>query len=73
MDNKEDVLAINRISECGLLIDQFLELYDRLRKRKFSKKEAIETSKDVINSFLLYKAGLVLEEEPPQEEVLEAD
>lgn len=66
MQNKEELAAevvINRLNECGLLIDQFLNFYDELIKRKFPKERAAEVAERVISSFMMYKAGLIIDEE----------
>ena len=70
MDNNSD-LAISRISECGMLIDHFFEIYDKLQERGFEKRDSLLTAKELINSLILYKAGLVIDQEST--EVLEAD
>lgn len=70
---QDEIPPLNRINECGLLIDHFFEIFDKLVERGVERSTALESSSSLINSFIMYKAGIVIMEESCSAPMAEED
>lgn len=61
----EEDRGVGRVIEAQGLANIFLSLFDELKKRKFSRVDAVNISREMIFSFMDYKSSMdALDSEP---------